>query len=151
MPATRTSARLADVALTRSILPTTKVSSKAWRSAVRKPKPKPKSVDAAPSQLSSTSNVAPISSALSAVSGSASIPATLTFSFEDAKNHLIGVDARFDELFGRLKCKPFEELEVVNPFRFVCLGIILCQTLNIFSQIECSCLQSCKSSILSAP
>lgn len=53
-------------------------------------------------------------------SGNASIPAVLTFSFTEAKAHLIAVDARFSELFEKLKCKPFEEVEVVNPFRFVC-------------------------------
>ncbi|KIM61576.1 hypothetical protein SCLCIDRAFT_55442, partial [Scleroderma citrinum Foug A] len=43
----------------------------------------------------------------------------LDFSFEDAKAHLINVDTRFAELFKRLKCKPFQHLEQVHPFRCV--------------------------------
>ncbi|KAF7793830.1 hypothetical protein EIP86_004951 [Pleurotus ostreatoroseus] len=45
------------------------------------------------------------------------VPAQLTFSFEDAKAHLIEADARFEDLFDRLKCRPFEHLERVDPFR----------------------------------
>ncbi|EPQ57693.1 hypothetical protein GLOTRDRAFT_38343 [Gloeophyllum trabeum ATCC 11539] len=46
------------------------------------------------------------------------VPAVLTFSFEDAKKHLISVDPRFEDIFERLKCKPFEHLERVDPFRY---------------------------------
>ena len=45
------------------------------------------------------------------------IPAKLAFSFEEAKAHLIDADPRFEELFQRVKCRPFEELEPVDPFR----------------------------------
>lgn len=45
------------------------------------------------------------------------LPAKLTFSFEDAKKHLIEEDMRFEDVFGRLPCKPFEKLERVEPFR----------------------------------
>ena len=45
------------------------------------------------------------------------IPGKLGFEFEEAKRHLIGVDPRFEQLFGKLKCKPFENLEAVDPFR----------------------------------
>ncbi|EMD37811.1 hypothetical protein CERSUDRAFT_114463 [Gelatoporia subvermispora B] len=45
------------------------------------------------------------------------VPAVLTFSFEDAKKHLISVDRRFKDIFDRLKCRPFEHLERVDPFR----------------------------------
>lgn len=45
------------------------------------------------------------------------IPAQLSFSFEDAKTHLIGADNRFKELFANVKCKPFENLEPLDPFR----------------------------------
>jgi DNA-3-methyladenine glycosylase II len=45
------------------------------------------------------------------------IPGKLGFEFEDAKKHLIGVDPRFEQLFEKLKCKPFENLEAVDPFR----------------------------------
>ena len=46
-------------------------------------------------------------------------PATLTFSYTDAKEHLIRADPRFAGLFSRLGCKPFEHLERVEPFRSV--------------------------------
>ncbi|KAI6169298.1 DNA glycosylase [Pisolithus thermaeus] len=52
------------------------------------------------------------------------IDAVLTFSFEDAKAHLIGVDSRFAELFERLKCKPFEHLDQVHPFRSLVQSIL---------------------------
>lgn len=47
------------------------------------------------------------------------VPAQLSFSFEEAKTHLISVDPRFQILFDRLDCKPFEQLETVHPFRYV--------------------------------
>ncbi|EIW63535.1 DNA glycosylase [Trametes versicolor FP-101664 SS1] len=45
------------------------------------------------------------------------VPAVLTFSFEEAKRHLVRVDPRFDDVFRRVKCRPFEHLERVDPFR----------------------------------
>ena len=45
------------------------------------------------------------------------LPATLKFSFEEGKQHLISVDSRFEKLFNRTQCKPFEQLETVHPFR----------------------------------
>lgn len=45
------------------------------------------------------------------------IPGKLSFEFEDAKKHLISVDERFRTLFKRLPCKPFQNLEAVDPFR----------------------------------
>lgn len=45
------------------------------------------------------------------------VPAVLTFDFEEAKRHLTQVDQRFEELFTKMKCKPFEHLEQVHPFR----------------------------------
>jgi DNA-3-methyladenine glycosylase II len=45
------------------------------------------------------------------------IPGKLSFAFEDAKKHLISVDQRFETLFERLICKPFQNLEPVDPFR----------------------------------
>ena len=45
------------------------------------------------------------------------LPAKLTFSFEDAKNHLIAADPRFANIFSRLPCKPYEKLERIEPFR----------------------------------
>lgn len=48
------------------------------------------------------------------------VPAELTFSFEEAKQHLIDVDPRFEHVFSRLQCRPFEQLERVDPFRYEC-------------------------------
>ena len=47
------------------------------------------------------------------------LPAKLTFSFEEAKKHLIEADFRFADVFLRLPCRPFEKLERVEPFRSV--------------------------------
>ncbi|KZT10642.1 DNA glycosylase [Laetiporus sulphureus 93-53] len=52
------------------------------------------------------------------------VPAVLTFSFEHAKEHLIRVDRRFEDVFQRLKCKPFEHLERVDPFRTLAHSIM---------------------------
>ncbi|GAW01551.1 DNA glycosylase [Lentinula edodes] len=52
------------------------------------------------------------------------VPAQLTFTFEEAKNHLINVDPRFQILFDRLSCKPFERLETVHPFRALVTSIV---------------------------
>ncbi|KAF8070182.1 DNA glycosylase [Lyophyllum atratum] len=52
------------------------------------------------------------------------LPAVLTFSFEDAKNHLISVDHRFEDLFGKMPCKPYEHLERVHPFRALVSSIV---------------------------
>jgi len=45
------------------------------------------------------------------------IPAQLGFSFVEAKAHLIAADNRFQEMFANVKCKPFEILEPLDPFR----------------------------------
>jgi DNA-3-methyladenine glycosylase II len=47
------------------------------------------------------------------------IPANLGFDFQQAKRHLIGVDPRFGKVFETLPCRPFEDLESVDPFRLV--------------------------------
>ena len=46
------------------------------------------------------------------------VPAVLTFDFQEAKRHLIQADHRFEDLFQKLTCKPFEQLERVHPFRY---------------------------------
>jgi DNA-3-methyladenine glycosylase II len=51
------------------------------------------------------------------VPNAALVPAVLSFSFEDAKNHLTNTDERFQDLFDKLTCRPFEHLEQVHPFR----------------------------------
>lgn len=50
------------------------------------------------------------------------LPAKLMFSLEDAKDHLIRADHRFRDVFSRLPCKPFENLESIHPFRSVLRG-----------------------------
>jgi DNA-3-methyladenine glycosylase II len=45
------------------------------------------------------------------------VPATLTFNFEQGQTHLINIDARFQDLFDKMPCRPFEHLEQVHPFR----------------------------------
>lgn len=52
------------------------------------------------------------------------VPAQLTFSFEKAREHLIGVDPRFEDIFVKMKCKPFEHLEQFDPFRCVCVCML---------------------------
>ena len=47
------------------------------------------------------------------------IPANLTFDFQQAKEHLTAVDSRFAKVFETLPCRPFENLEPVDPFRRV--------------------------------
>jgi DNA-3-methyladenine glycosylase II len=45
------------------------------------------------------------------------LPATLSFSYQDAKEHLIEADERFQDVFERNSCKVFEALDQVEPFR----------------------------------
>ncbi|KAF9024807.1 DNA glycosylase [Hymenopellis radicata] len=52
------------------------------------------------------------------------IPAKLSFSFDEAKAHLTSVDPRFEDLFQKMKCTPFEVLEQVHPFRSLATSII---------------------------
>ncbi|KAJ8596603.1 DNA glycosylase [Rhizopogon salebrosus TDB-379] len=52
------------------------------------------------------------------------VPAVLTFSFEEAKAHLIRTDHRFEDVFAKLRCKPFEFLEQVHPFRALVQSIL---------------------------
>ena len=47
------------------------------------------------------------------------VPAVLSFDFEVAKKHLIDADARFEYVFAKMQCKPFEQLDQVHPFRWV--------------------------------
>ncbi|KAK2463288.1 hypothetical protein APHAL10511_004943 [Amanita phalloides] len=52
------------------------------------------------------------------------VPATLNFSFNEGKEHLIDVDARFEKLFNNIPCKPFEQLEAFHPFRSLTTSIL---------------------------
>ena len=45
------------------------------------------------------------------------LPATLSFSYHEAKSHLINADPRFEDVFNKMKCRPYEHLERVDPFR----------------------------------
>ncbi|KAH9083434.1 DNA glycosylase [Lactarius deliciosus] len=54
----------------------------------------------------------------------APLPAELTFSLEDAKNHLIQADYRFGDVFSRLPCTPFERVEAIHPFQTLCYSIL---------------------------
>ncbi|KAI0821636.1 DNA glycosylase [Trametes gibbosa] len=65
-----------------------------------------------------------VPTAITSSEGEELVPAVLTFSFEDAKRHLITVDPRFDDVFQRVKCKPFEHLERVDPFRTLAHSIL---------------------------
>ena len=53
-----------------------------------------------------------------AAGGEELLPAVLSFSFEEAKQHLISVDPRFEDVFRRVSCSPFERLETVDPVRY---------------------------------
>ena len=66
-----------------------------------------------PAQLKSNST----STANIPTTQSSFLPAVLTFPFDEAKLHLIKVDPRFEDIFSKLKCRPFENLERVDPFR----------------------------------
>ncbi|KAF8513023.1 DNA glycosylase [Hysterangium stoloniferum] len=52
------------------------------------------------------------------------LPATLTFSFDAAKQHLIKSDSRFADMFEKIPCRPFEHLERVDPFRTLVTSIL---------------------------
>lgn len=45
------------------------------------------------------------------------LPAKLCFSYEEARQHLIDADSRFESVFDRLSCRPFVKLERLEPFR----------------------------------
>jgi DNA-3-methyladenine glycosylase II len=69
----------------------------------------------------------------------APLPAELTFSLEDAKNHLIQADYRFGDVFSRLPCKPFEKVEGIHPFRSVTRHLtIVSWTLTMNTRTLCS-------------
>lgn len=67
------------------------------------------------------------SSQLGGTDGSTAVlvSASLTFSFEKAKEHLIGVDHRFEDIFNKMTCRPFQQLERVHPFRYSFLQFLV--------------------------
>lgn len=50
-------------------------------------------------------------------SGEDVIPAVLSFDIEAAKAHLASADSRFGKLMSKVKCRPYEDLDTVEPFR----------------------------------
>jgi len=52
------------------------------------------------------------------------VPAVLTFSLDEAKKHLISVDHRFEDIFNKLACKPYENLECFHPFQALSTSIL---------------------------
>ncbi|KAG8893372.1 hypothetical protein FRC01_013630, partial [Tulasnella sp. 417] len=52
------------------------------------------------------------------------IPATLSFDWAEAKAHLINADSRFEKLFSKLKCRPYQELDAVEPFQTLASSIL---------------------------
>lgn len=113
MPLTRSASRAAAIydGLSKS---TTTVSAKR-----RAEEPRSKPSKKLRSQKTSTDNVDKNGTVKLSVGISSEqfLPATLKFSFEEGKQHLISADGRFEKLFNRIPCKPFEELETVHPFR----------------------------------
>jgi len=140
MPTLRSSTRSASIATTAGgdVLVTaansTKVSTKRKATDVSEPesaaaspkskgKKKARVTKAAPSASSTLDMTAPVATPSTRTIPDAGpppvlVPAKLTFSFEDAKKHLINVDPRFQVLFDKLHCKPYEQLEQVHPFRW---------------------------------
>jgi len=45
------------------------------------------------------------------------VPAELSFSFEEAKQHLVTADTRFQDVFATAVCTPYQKLDRVEPFR----------------------------------
>ena len=45
------------------------------------------------------------------------VPAELSFSFEEGKQHLIAADSRFQDVFDTAVCTPYQKLDRVEPFR----------------------------------
>ncbi|KAH6913830.1 DNA glycosylase [Coprinopsis sp. MPI-PUGE-AT-0042] len=133
MASTRSSARLASRAASTLVEAETEVvASKGKRKssnaapktpAAKKSKTTSKAADAATPQPRAP--LAVISSTV-AVSGTTDtpVPAVLTFDFEEAMQHLIDVDSRFQDLFDKMPCKPFEHLEQLHPFRALAISIL---------------------------
>jgi DNA-3-methyladenine glycosylase II len=61
--------------------------------------------------------VAPNASLTLTSSAPTFLPAKLSFSFHEAKTHLISADPRFEDVFNKMKCRPYEHLERIDPFR----------------------------------
>jgi DNA-3-methyladenine glycosylase II len=126
MPATRSSTRLAKLATTAATQATNGDASKRAPSRKRKPEPtlvkentkKPFGREDDQVTLPTISQQLVQTVSASDTQDAKLVPAVLTFDYENAKKHLIEVDHRFEDLFRKMKCKPFEHLEQVHPFRY---------------------------------
>lgn len=56
--------------------------------------------------------------------GPALLPPKLSFDFEAARSHIISCDARFERVFEKLKCRPFQEVDELCAFRSLSTSII---------------------------
>ena len=70
----------------------------------------------------SAANVQPVLGILAAVPNDPGpppilVPAELSFSFEEAKQHLLRTDTRFQDVFVTAVCTPYQKLDRVEPFR----------------------------------
>ncbi|KAI0087997.1 DNA glycosylase [Irpex rosettiformis] len=74
--------------------------------------------------MATPSRSLPVASTLAESALETLVPAVLTFSFEEAKRHLIKEDHRFGDIFDLVHCKPFEHLEQVDPFRTLTHSIL---------------------------
>ncbi|KAF7315747.1 DNA-3-methyladenine glycosidase [Mycena indigotica] len=118
---------LSRAALLITTMPATRSSSRLKRPLSTTPEPPtPKKSKLSPTSSTTSSAVGAAVPPISVDSGLDSIPAdaVLTFSFNDAKNHLITADGRFADVFARLPCRPFEELEQLHPFRALSSAIL---------------------------
>ncbi|KAG6337089.1 hypothetical protein ID866_2000 [Astraeus odoratus] len=86
--------------------------------------PKSKRSKRSHAELTDQSKIRVVSPPLEAHSDETIVNEVLSFSFEEAKAHLVRVDSRFAELFRRLKCKPFQHLDQVHPFRSLVQSIL---------------------------
>ncbi|KAF8658315.1 hypothetical protein AX16_002084 [Volvariella volvacea WC 439] len=134
MPVTR-SQTLSSQRTTRGPIPATKPAAKsagAGAKATRKPSrsKKTQKVSADATNLNSSSDPIPVSipavvpQLLPDEPQEVLVPAILTFSFEDARNHLINADLRFEDLFRKMPCRPYQQLEQVHPFRDLATSIL---------------------------
>lgn len=116
MPVTRSASRQSTV---KTLTQSAKTSSSETKTKTpRKPKKQQaKPVTDVPASLPAVPLVHTVTTGAGPVEPPELLPAVLTFSLDEAKQHLIRADPRFEDLFSRLKCRPWEHLERVDPFR----------------------------------
>ncbi|KAF6760342.1 DNA glycosylase [Ephemerocybe angulata] len=131
MPGTRSSSRLATAQSAATASPSHQPSGAMKRKSAAttpdKKAKKPKPASKKDSQVQGdtvTETLLPAAASEDPGNEDTPVPAVLTFDFEKAKQHLIGVDARFQDLFSKMACRPFEHLEQVHPFRALAISIL---------------------------